>query len=61
MKKIDKKYISPIDIKLNEFNANNQPSKAQLDEREKYDNIHKLRDIVQLKSDVATTIIEQLD
>jgi hypothetical protein len=61
MNKINKNYISPIDIKLNEFNANNKPSKAQLDEREKYDSIYELRDNAQLKSEVAANIIEQLD
>lgn len=42
--KINKHYVSPVDIKIREFDAIHQPSEAQQAEMKKYAAIYKKRD-----------------
>jgi hypothetical protein len=42
--KINKKYVSPIDLILAEFNRTHAKSQAQLAEIQKYKRIYQLRD-----------------
>ena len=58
---IDKLYISPIDIKLAEFNATHKPSKAQIAEIVKYERIDELRDNMLLESGCDAAVVEMLD
>lgn len=44
MEPVNKKYVSPIDIKLAEFDALNPKSASQLAEISKYKRISRLRD-----------------
>ena len=43
IKKLDKNYVSPIDLKLAEFDRNHGPSASQRTEIEKYERIAQLR------------------
>ncbi len=44
MIKTNKHYVSPIDIKLEEFNKTHQKSASQIAESTKYERISRLRD-----------------
>ena len=45
MKKIDKHFVSEIDLKLKEFDESHEKSPAQQAEYDKYRRIHRLRDV----------------
>jgi len=45
---INKNYISPIDETLCQFDQDNAPSQAQIDEVKKYAQINQLRDQINL-------------
>ena len=45
MKKIDKQYVSEIDIQMAEFDATHPLSPQQKSERDKYQRIDQLRDV----------------
>jgi hypothetical protein len=53
-KKLDKKYVSPADHFLAEFDATHAPSASQLAEMNKYKDIHEKRDDASLKPQVKT-------